>query len=105
MLLQIFPFAVFHHGQNHSRFHRRRRSVPRNSTPAVMPSFFSPNIDNKGRLARAIFALGLFVGAAFAFIASNIWLGAILAACGAVSTFQAIRGWCIMRACGFKTKY
>jgi hypothetical protein len=68
-----------------------------------MKKLFSPNIDNKGRLVRAIMALGLFVGAAFGFGVS-VWLGIVLLVSGAFVLFEALRGWCAFRACGIKTK-
>jgi hypothetical protein len=33
------------------------------------------------------------------------WAGLILVAAGLVALFEAIRGWCIARACGIKTKF
>lgn len=68
-----------------------------------MKSIFQRNIDNKGRLVRGIMALALFIGAAFAFRASTI-LGIILIASGVFVLFEALRGWCAIRACGIKTK-
>ena len=68
-----------------------------------MKKIFSPNIGNKGRLVRALIALGLFVGAAFGFGVS-VWLGIVLLASGVFVLFEALRGWCAFRACGIKTK-
>ena len=68
-----------------------------------MKKLFSPNIGNKGRLVRALIALGFFVGAAFGFGVS-VWLGIVLLAAGVFVLFEALRGWCAFRACGIKTK-
>ena len=68
-----------------------------------MKPFFSPNIDNKGRLVRGLGAVGLFVGAWFGFGVSA-WLGLALVASGGFVLFEALRGWCALRACGIKTK-
>lgn len=68
-----------------------------------MKSFFSPNIDNRGRLVRGLGALALLIGAAFGFQVS-IWLGLALVASGGFVLFEALRGWCALRACGIKTK-
>jgi len=68
-----------------------------------MKNFFSPNITNKGRLVRGLGALALFVGAGFAFTVSA-WLGVVLLVSGAFVLFEALRGWCALRACGIKTK-
>lgn len=64
---------------------------------------FSRNINPKGRLLRGIIAMLLFVGAVFGFSAAP-WLGFVLAACGAFVLFEALRGWCALRACGIKTR-
>ncbi len=68
-----------------------------------MKTFFSPNIDTKGRLVRGLGALVLLVGAGFGFTVS-LWLGFGLLAAGIFVGFEALRGWCVMRACGIKTR-
>jgi hypothetical protein len=68
-----------------------------------MKSPFARNIDNRGRLVRGLGALALFAGAGFGFPASA-WLGVTLAAAGAFVLFEALRGWCALRACGIKTR-
>ena len=68
-----------------------------------MKSFLSPNIDTKGRVVRGVGALALLVGAGFGFTVS-VWLGAALLASGVFVAFEALRGWCFLRACGIKTK-
>ena len=68
-----------------------------------MKPFFSRNIDNKGRLLRGIGALALLVGAGFGFTVS-VWLGIALLTSGVFVAFEALRGWCALRACGIKTK-
>ena len=68
-----------------------------------MRSLFLRNIDNKGRLIRGLFALALLVGAGFGFTLSP-WLGIMLLGSGLFVAFEALRGWCALRACGIKTK-
>ncbi len=68
-----------------------------------MKPFFSRNIDNPGRLVRGLGALLLLVGAGFGFTVS-VWLGLGLLAAGVFVGFEALRGWCVMRACGIKTR-
>ena len=68
-----------------------------------MKPVFSRNIDNPGRLVRGLGALVLLVGAGFGFTAS-VWLGLGLLAEGVFVGFEALRGWCVMRACGIKTR-
>jgi hypothetical protein len=69
-----------------------------------MKRFFSPNIGGKGRLMRGLASVTLFIGAGFAF-ASRPWLGVILAAAGIFVLIEALRGWCVVRACGVKTRW
>ena len=68
-----------------------------------MKPFFPRNIGNPGRLVRGLGALVLLVGAGFGFTVS-VWLGLGLLAAGVFVGFEALRGWCVMRACGIKTK-
>ena len=68
-----------------------------------MRPLFTRNIDNRGRWVRGFGAMALFIGAAFGFTVS-LWLGLILLASGAFVAFEAVRGWCVLRACGIKTK-
>ena len=68
-----------------------------------MKTFMARNIDNRGRLVRGIGALALLVGAGFGF-AVSWWLGGLLLASAVFVAFEALRGWCALRACGIKTK-
>lgn len=68
-----------------------------------MKSFFTRNISNRGRLMRGLTALGFLIGAGFAF-AVSFWLGILLAVSGGFVLFEALRGWCVLRACGIKTR-
>ena len=68
-----------------------------------MKPLFPRNISNTGRLVRGLGAVALLLGAGIGFFAS-VWLGAGLALCGVFVLFEALRGWCALRACGFKTR-
>lgn len=68
-----------------------------------MKTFFSRNIDRPGRVLRGLCALGLLAGAAFAWRISP-WLTLVLALAGVFVLFEALRGWCVLRACGIKTR-
>jgi hypothetical protein len=68
-----------------------------------MKPLFPRNISNTGRLVRGLGALVLLIGAGFGFLAS-VWLGAGLAVSGVLVLFEALRGWCALRACGLKTR-
>jgi len=65
--------------------------------------FFLPNIDRNGRIARVIFGAVLIVGSLL--LATTSVLAAIgLAVPGVFALYEARRGWCVMRACGIKTR-
>ncbi|MCA1659347.1 MAG: S8 family peptidase, partial [Verrucomicrobiaceae bacterium] len=72
-------------------------------TPASMKSFFAPNIETAGRAARAAIALALLLGAVL--LRDEVpWLATTLLVAAAFTFFEAARGWCALRACGFKTR-
>ncbi len=68
-----------------------------------MGKFFSPNIDRRGRVVRAVWGAALIV-AGLLLLERHPWLCLALAAFGAFALYEAVRGWCLMRACGIKTK-
>ena len=68
-----------------------------------MKPLFPRNIDNPGRWLRGLGALALLGGAGFGFTVSA-WLGGALLAAGLFVAFEALRGWCALRACGIRTK-
>lgn len=68
-----------------------------------MKPLFTRNISNTGRLVRGAVALALLLGAGLGFVMSA-WLGAVLAVFGVFALFEALRGWCVLRACGLKTR-
>lgn len=69
-----------------------------------MGKFFAPNIGRAGRIIRAAMALAYLVGAILLW-ETRFWLSILLLLAAAFTAFEALRGWCIMRACGVKTKY
>ncbi len=69
-----------------------------------MAKFFQRNIDRRGRVARAIFGAVLVV-AGLSLVSLAWWACAVLVAFGLLATFEALRGWCVMRACGVKTRF
>jgi hypothetical protein len=68
-----------------------------------MKSFFAKNIDRRGRIARGVLG-GLFVTGGVIACGFNVWLGLVLITSGGFVLFEAVRGWCVMRACGIQTK-
>jgi len=69
-----------------------------------MAKLFARNIDNRGRSLRALWGL-LLIGAAVLLFSRSKWAFGLLLAGGIFALFEAVRGWCVMRACGIKTKY
>lgn len=69
-----------------------------------MKRLLTPNIDRKGRIVRGLMGLALLAGAAVCF-SESLWLGALLAAAGLFGLFEALRGWCLARACRLKTRW
>lgn len=70
-----------------------------------MKSFWTRNIDRKGRLMRASMGVALLVGAALAWEYSHLIVATLLALGGLFAVVEALRGWCLLRACGLKTRF
>jgi membrane protein implicated in regulation of membrane protease activity len=70
-----------------------------------MNRFFSRNLDFRGRMARGV--IGTICLIAGIVIAGDflLWLGLIFVVAGLFAIFESLRGWCIARACGIKTKF
>lgn len=68
-----------------------------------MSNFFRPNIQRNGRIARGVIgAICLIAG--IVLVDYNLWLGLIFVVAGLFAIYEALRGWCLARACGIKTK-
>ena len=68
-----------------------------------MNRFFLPNIERNGRIARGVIgALCLVAGIIIAGDYS-LW-GLVPVVAGLFAIFESVRGWCLVRACGIKTK-
>ena len=68
-----------------------------------MANFFSRNIGNRGRLARALTGIALII-TGLVVSAPDRWVCFALVASGGFVVYEAARGWCVMRACGIRTK-
>ncbi|MBI3881224.1 MAG: DUF2892 domain-containing protein [Verrucomicrobia bacterium] len=68
-----------------------------------MAGFWRPNIGTTGRLIRG--ALGVLAAGMGVFAWNNgvRWLAVVLALAALFLLFEALRGWCAMRACGVRT--
>jgi hypothetical protein len=68
-----------------------------------MNRFFSRNIGFHGRMARGVLgALSLIAGIIMADF--ELWICLVLVGLGLFAIFEAVRGWCLARACGLRTK-
>lgn len=68
-----------------------------------MSRFFKPNIKRQGRIARGVTGT-LCLIAGIILVDYKLWLGLIFVVAGLFAIFEAVRGWCLARACGIKTK-
>lgn len=64
---------------------------------------FAANIGPAGRIVRGSMGLALLAGAVLSF-QHSVWLAVGLAIAGVFGLFEALRGWCLLRACGVKTR-
>jgi len=68
-----------------------------------MSRFFNRNLEFRGRLVRGVLgAIALIAGIILADF--HLWVCLGLVVLGLFAIFEAVRGWCFMRACGIRTK-
>lgn len=65
--------------------------------------FFRPNLEGRGRWVRAFGASALLVGGLL-LLSWHGGLGLLLMAGGVFVAYEAARGWCLLRACGIRTR-
>jgi hypothetical protein len=65
--------------------------------------FFKPNIKRQGRIARGVIGT-LCLIAGIILVDFYFWLGLVFVAAGLFAIYEALRGWCLARACGIRTK-
>jgi uncharacterized membrane protein len=65
--------------------------------------FFRPNIKRNGRIARGVIGT-VFLIAGIILLDHKPWLGWFFIGMGLLAIYEALRGWCLARACGIKTK-
>lgn len=68
-----------------------------------MNTFFARNIQYEGRLLRGLAALALGV-AAVAIVPFSRRLSLLFLAAGLFTLFEAMQGWCVLRACEVRTR-
>ena len=70
---------------------------------AFVKQFFSPNINHRGRIARGVIG-SICLIAGIITVDYNLGIGLVFVVAGLFAMFEAVRGWCLARACGIKTK-
>ena len=68
-----------------------------------MSHFFRPNLKRQGRIARGVIGT-LCLIAGIVLVDFVLWLGLIFVVAGLFAIYEALRGCCLARACGVKTK-
>ena len=68
-------------------------------------SFWTPNIDCRGRIIRGIMTVVLFAAAFIAHHKGIEWLAVMFAISALVGVIETVRGWCVLRACKIKTRF
>ena len=68
-----------------------------------MSRFFSRNLEFRGRLVRGVLG-GVSLIAGIIVADFNLWVCLPLVVFGLFAIFEAVRGWCLVRACGIRTK-
>ncbi|HLX94268.1 MAG TPA: YgaP-like transmembrane domain [Verrucomicrobiae bacterium] len=69
-----------------------------------MNRFFHPNLSHHGRMARGVIGALCLIAGIIVAGDYTLW-GLILVVAGLFAIFESIRGWCLLRACGIKTKF
>jgi hypothetical protein len=66
--------------------------------------FFKPNLNFRGRMARGVIGT-LCLIAGIVLVDYRLWLGLIFVVAGLFAIFESLRGWCLVRACGVRTRF
>ena len=66
--------------------------------------FWQPNLDTRGRLARGGVGLLLLLAGLGLFGAQLLLPGVAVSSIAGFVLVEALRGWCVLRACGIKTR-
>ena len=69
-----------------------------------MKRFFRPNISHRGRIARGVIGT-LCLIAGIITVDYALWLGLIFVVAGLFAIFEAVTRWCLVRACGVRTRF
>lgn len=73
------------------------------STGQCMSRFFNRNISFQGRIARGVLGSMLLI-AGIIMADFELWICLTLVVLGLFVIFEAVRGWCVVKACRLKSK-
>ena len=65
---------------------------------------FRPNLSSTGRCVRGLASFAFFIGGAFT-VRIHLIAGVALFVGAGFLLFEALRGWCALRACGIQTRF
>ena len=66
-----------------------------------MSRFFRPNIGYQSRLVRGVVGTTLLM-LGITLASAPLWTRLLLVGAGLFAIFEAVRGWCVVHACGFR---
>jgi len=66
--------------------------------------FFQPNINHRGRMARGVIGTLCLVAGIVVAGDYSLW-GLIFVGAGLFALFEAVARWCVVRACGVRTRF
>lgn len=69
-----------------------------------MSRFFQPNLNFRGRMARGVIGTLCLVAGIVIAGDYSLW-GLIFVAAGLFAIFEAVARWCVVRACGVRTRF
>ncbi|MGA2241368.1 MAG: hypothetical protein ABSH11_04950 [Verrucomicrobiota bacterium] len=69
-----------------------------------MSRFFQPNLNFRGRMARGVIGTLCLVAGIVIAGDYSLW-GLIFVGAGLFALFEAVARWCVVRACGVRTRF
>ena len=69
-----------------------------------MKKYFAANIEKRGRWLRGVLGAALVIAGVLV-CSHNLPVAIALIISGGFCLFEAVRGWCVMRACGIRTRF
>ena len=70
----------------------------------LLKRFFARNLDARGRWIRAVGGVAMMAGGLVLCRVEQHAIAFVVLASGGLVLFEAARGWCVLRACGVRTR-